>query len=37
MVSIGSSFRYSMRRATSFEVGAEIVPFTISPFCVRAR
>ena len=36
-VSIGSSRRYSMRRATSVGVGAEIVPCTISPVCVRAR
>jgi hypothetical protein len=37
MVSIGNRRKYSMRRATSVEFGAEIVPFTISPFCVRAR
>ena len=37
VVSIGSSLRYSMRRATSAAVGAEIVPFTISPAWVRAR
>ena len=37
MVSIGNSFRYSIRRATSADVGADSVPLTISPFCVSAR
>ena len=36
-VSIGSSRKYSIRRVTSATVGAESVPFTISPFCVNAR
>jgi hypothetical protein len=37
IVSIGSSRRYSIRRATSAGVGADSVPCTTSPFCVRAR
>ena len=35
--SIGTRPRYSMRRATSAAVGAEIDPLTTSPFCVSAR
>ncbi len=36
-VSIGTRPRYSMRRATSAAVGAEIDPLTISPPWVSAR
>jgi hypothetical protein len=35
-VSTGTRPRYSMRRATSTAVGAEIEPVTISPACVIA-
>jgi hypothetical protein len=36
-VSIGTSPRYSMRRATSDAVGADSDPFTSSPLWVMAR
>jgi hypothetical protein len=37
IVSIGNSRKYSMRAATSVALGADNLPFTISPVWVSAR